>query len=306
MANNLKINYNARSFFFGPQMDIPVEYNTYMYSLDLKNLSEDFIRGLYMTMSDIISGGSFGDNCSLETDLKIEFPMKEVIGRSILKDTHQQLINYLDGIIMKDNSKLNRHNIINKYNSVWKVKCAERSKRWNIDIKSKYTARLRSIGENHLIQFDSLDFLAGIITGTSWLNSVLATMSNIDLIHEDFKLVKVEYDYQIDVSESYRDVNEQLWKVLDTLNIIWPLFHIISLYLPNVCKGVEKNEVRTGKFGCLLSPIKPNFFNSSNHLKCVTACGYRHDICHMCGGNYEIINLDNLYKAKIVSIKPVV
>src|SRR5579871_1815430 len=260
MAHNLKINYNRGSFFFGPQEDkteyTPTEDETYEFSLNLKNLSEDFIRGLYAVMSDIDNGDSFYEVFSLETDLKIKFPMKESIYQSPEGDTYDQSVKYIHDIMIK--GKIKQHNAIEAYNSDWKGRCDLHSKILKTNIESKYTARLRSIDEMRLIQFDSLDFLAGIITGISWMEPFYTTMSEMFLIHEDFKLVKVEYDYQIDVSESYREVNEQLWKILDSLRVIKPLFNIVKSYLPNICKGVERQFMEVKDGISTLVPTKPN------------------------------------------------
>jgi|SRR5579871_4452466 len=303
MAHDLKINYNGGSFFFGPQNPNFIGYNTYKYSLDLKNLSEDFVRGMHMVMGDIGNESPFYGVFSLETNVDIEFPMKEIVIKFPEGDTYCQLCSYLDRTIRR--GEMSQQNAIDHYyNLNWKFKCDEYSKQSKINIKSRYTARLKSMNERYLIQFDSSEFLSGILTGMSWMNLVSATMTGLESVHEDFKLVKIEYDYQIDVSQSYHEMNEHSWEVLNTLNIIKPLFNIIKSYLPNICKGVERKNLRVAPSGLSLSLAKPNFFDSSNYLKCVTPCRYGFDTCDMCEKNDDVINLDNLYMTKIISINP--
>lgn len=293
--HSLTIKFEPCMIFFTPDIDSNWDNTEVLsQSYTMSNLSGAFIRGVYSALYNINNDCIESTLIDLESDIKFEYPFD-----SILAHLNNRLANNLCPAY--DDSKkivdFKSMSVVNYYNKYWKQYILNGVKYDYIKTPTKrYVIEMHTGCRTYILQFDSLDYLAGILSGISWISGVRGNeYKNFKLghIHDNGKLAQVRVRYMIDTTDIRKTYETLFDHVRKSLNLVLinDIIDIINSYLPSICSS---NESYRGNI--IMSRDRMKLLNSERFIICVTECEYNSSMCSVC---MKSLSVTEFYSANV-------
>lgn len=317
MTYNLTVNFDSGIFFFestldtidksldnsgydsdfGPGCDSDYEPDPdeLSKSFTLHNLTNEFIRGVYTVLYDIEYNESNFNTLELVSNINpddIKFPFDNILIRYVGAFDEYLDPDTLDDPTMKRD--IDSMNIIDYYNKYWKryILHGDIKHQHNTKIPTKrYVLQFEWSGLSYILQCDTLDYINGILSAMSWLNtSRNVPHHNLLYIHDNHRLSRINIKYSIGVKNHDMEYFNKILSILDHI-LILPLINIIHEYIISICQGNNS--------GLYVSEDKLDLIRPETFIKCDTICELDQRLCPVCRKDRSFINESNIYTASV-------